>query len=356
MLPVPSPLVTSLFLILLAAGGLGLIGYTLLSAVRAIVLPRSERVQLNAVVFGVVRWAVFWIAQRGATYAQRDRVMALLGPLGLLALPIVWLSLLSVGYTPVYYALGVRDWSYAYETSGAALLTINSPREVGVLVHMLTFSEAALGLLLIALLITYLPTIYNAFTRREQVVAQLELRAGVPISAGGLVCWLHQSGALGNAEKAGSGVTSVWEQWEHWFLDIEESHTSLPVLSVFRSREPGRSWVTAAATILDATIIIVASVETARDPQRDLCLKAGVITVNRVARFFENTLQPAFDAPHAAVAFGRAEFAAAYEQLRASDIALKLGEDDAWIAFGELRVRYQEPLTRLAHLAMAPVV
>ena len=341
-------------LLVLVLAGVGLIGYTLLSAVRAIVLPRSERVWLNSVVFGVVRWGVFQVARRGTTYAQRDRVMALLGPLGLFALPIVWLSLLSVGYTPLYYALGIRDWAQAYDISGSALLTLGPPHDsLGVPAHMLAFSEAALGLLLVALLVTYLPTIYNAFTRREQVVAELELRAGVPISAAGLVCWLHQSGKIDDRESAGP---SCWAKWEQWFLDIEESHTSLPVLCLFRSREPGRSWVTAAATILDATTIISACVDSSRSPLRDLCLKAGIITANRVARFFEGFIQPAFDVPHAAVTYDRDDFAAAYEQLRAAEVPLKLSEEEAWTAFSEMRVRYQEALTRLAHLAMAPMI
>ncbi|MBC7448871.1 MAG: hypothetical protein H7330_12515 [Hymenobacteraceae bacterium] len=356
MLPVPSVFVTLLFLILLAAAGVGLVVFTLLSAVRAIVLPRSERVALNSVVFGGVRWAVYQIARRGATYAERDRVMSLIGPLGLLVLPIVWLSLLSLGYTMLYYALGIHDWLRAYDISGSALLTLRPPQyHVGLPIRMLVFSEACLGLLMVALLVTYLPTIYNAFTRREAIVVQLELRAGLPISAAGLVCWLQQSGGLHDSLVAGGG-TSIWAQWEQWFLDIEESHTSLPVLSVFRAREPGRSWVTAAAVILDTTAIISACTDAAADPHRTLCLKAGVITVNRVARFFEGSIQPADNLPHGAVAFNRAQFAAAYEQLRAADVAVRGSEDDSWTAFRELRGRYQEALTRLAHLAMAPVM
>ena len=359
MLPVPSVLLNGLFLTVLGLTGAWLISFTLLSAVRAIVLPRSERVALNSVVFGVVRWAVYQVAQRGATYAQRDRVMALLGPLGLLALPIVWLSLLSVGYTMIYYALGIHDWRHAYDLSGSALLTLNAPEDApSLMVQMLLISEAALGLLLVALLITYLPTIYNAFTRREHIVAQLELRAGVPVSAAGLVGWLFQSDNLGDAARAdgpGRGGDS-WTLWEQWFLDIEESHTSLPVLSMFRSREPGRSWVTAATTILDAAALIAACVDAPRDPARDLCLKAGVITANRVSRFFDDSLQPASDAPHAAVAFSREAFTETYAQLQAAGVPLKLPEAAAWTAFGELRMRYHEAINRLAHLAMAPVV
>lgn len=336
---------------LLVAGG-GLIGWTLLSAVRAIVLPRSERVALNNVVFAAVRAIFYLISKRGTTYAARDRVMALIGPVGLLALPITWLSLLSVGYTLVYYAVGIRGLHHAYDVSGSALLTLGPPLEDTSLgIRMLVFSEAALGLLLVALLITYMPTIYTAFTKREAVVAQLELRAGIPPSAAGLVVWLYEMEGL---SKSAGGGFDVWRSWEQWFMEIEESHTTLPVLTVFRSREAGRSWVTAAATILDAAVMVVAVVECPRDPYRDLCLKAGVITLNRISRFFEATSQPEGATQHPAAVFEREAFKEAYQRLEAAEVPLKLPEAVAWVAFQDLRGRYQEPLNRLAHLAMAP--
>ncbi len=356
MFPVPSALVSGLFLTVLAGLGAWLVIFTLLSAARAIVLPRSEQVALNVVVFGVTRWMIHAVAKRQATYAERDRIMALTGPLGLLTLPVVWLSLVSVGYTMLFYAAGVRDWSRAYDISGSALLTLGQPLEtIGLPGRMLVFSESALGLLLVALLITYLPTIYSSFARREALVAKLELRAGLPLSAGGLVCWLHETGGLHEPTLAGGG-TDVWAQWEEWFMDIEESHTSLPVLSAFRSREAGRSWVTAAATILDSSVIIHTCIESPRNPHLDLCLKAGVITLNRVARFFEKKNSGAAPPPHQAVMFEEEHFVEMYTQLESAGVPLKLGLAEGWQAFRELRGRYQEALMCLAHLTKAPVV
>ncbi len=353
-LPVPPPFVLTLLLTVLFLTGAGLVVFTLLSAVRAIVLPRAERVALNNFVFRSVRSALYLLSKRAPTYAGRDRVMALIGPIGLLALPVVWLSLLSVGYTMAYYALGIRGWRYAYQISGNALLTLGAPDPWYSLgVQLLVVSEAALGLLLIALIVTYLPTIYTSFTRREAIVAQLELRAGLPASAGGLVCWLWQVGAL-RPETSLVG-TEEWREWERWLMEIEESHTTLPVLSLFRSREAGRSWVTAVATVLDAAALIAAVVDAPRNPYRDLCFKAGVLAVNRVARFFENTSPPHQAHPHPAVAFERDAFQTTYAQLQDEGIPLKLPELEAWEAFNDLRLRYREALNPLANLAMAPM-
>jgi hypothetical protein len=355
MLPVPSAFVTGLFLTVLVIVGAWLVIYTLLSAARSIVLPRSEQVALNGVVFGVTRWLIHQVARRQSTFAARDHIMALTGPLGLLALPVVWLSMVSAGYTMLYYAAGVRDWGRAYDISGSALLTLGPPLEhVGLVARLLVFSEAALGLLLVALLITYLPTIYSAFTRRESLVVKLELRAGLPLSAAGLIGWLHETDGLASPVAAGGG-THVWEQWEMWFMDIEESHTSLPVLSFFRSREPGRSWVTAAATILDTAAVIHTCVDTPRDPHRELCLKAGVLALNRIARFFEerNSDQPL--TTHQAVVFEEEHFQVMYAQLVAAGVLMQLPPAEGWLAFNELRGRYHEALMCLAHLTRAPV-
>jgi hypothetical protein len=104
------------------------------------------------------------------------------------------------------------------------LLTLGTTSEGGLIINVFSYSEATLGLLLLTLLLSYLPTIYQAFSRREIVVAQVELRAGVPASAAGLLRWLgHDHDFLNDDEQ--------WLEWEKWLVEIDESHTSLPVLS-----------------------------------------------------------------------------------------------------------------------------
>ena len=115
------------------------------------------------------------------------------------------------------------------------------------------------GILLVALLIAYLPTLYSAFSRREQVVNMLEVRAGSPPSALEMLLRFHRNQGLDK-------LTDYWRVWEAWFADIEESHTSLAALVFFRSPQPEHSWVTAAGAVLDAASLTLSSVDIPRAP------------------------------------------------------------------------------------------
>jgi hypothetical protein len=113
---------------------------------------------------------------------------------------------------------------------------------------VLSFTEAALGFGLLALLISYLPTIYSAFSRRETAVAGLAVRVGVPPSAPALLVRAHRIGYL-------EELYELWVAWRAWFAEVEEAHTSLAALVFFRSPEPDPSWVTAAGAVLDSAAL-----------------------------------------------------------------------------------------------------
>ncbi|SNC77383.1 hypothetical protein SAMN06265337_3966 [Hymenobacter gelipurpurascens] len=331
--------------------GAFLVAYTVLSAIRSFVLPRNESVLLNNWVFQGIRRVFNGMASLGKTYEQRDKVMALYAPVGLVALPIVWLGVVSLGYTMCYWALGEGDLERCYRISNSSLLTLGSeePSKHG-LANIMSYSEATLGLLLLTLLISYLPTIYQAFSRREQLVARLELRAGLKASAVDLLLWLQEADML---EKG-----SHWQHWEQWFVDIEETHTSLPILSFFRSPQPGRSWVSAADLMLDTAALLISTVNLPRDPHMVMSFKAGCVAINRVARFFENSAKT--EAPKALSEYTpdstphHADFRAAYQKLTEAGLPLHPNETAAWAKYQELRTRYTHAITFLAKLTMAP--
>jgi hypothetical protein len=185
-----SPFIEQGLRVLAGLAGGWLVIITVSAAIRSFVLPRNESVRLNAFVFGGVRALFNFAARRASNFARRDRILAHYAPVGLVALPIGWLALVGLGYTGIYWALGVPDFTRSYELSGSSLLTLGTAKQNGLLVNVFSYSEATLGLLLLTLLISYLPTIYQAFSRREIVVAQLDLRAAVPASAAGLVLLL----------------------------------------------------------------------------------------------------------------------------------------------------------------------
>ena len=77
--------------------------------------------------------------------------MAFYAPIALLTLLPVWLILITLGYSGMYWALGVPTWYEAFLLSGSSLLTLGFARAADFWQLNLVFSEATFGLLLIAL-------------------------------------------------------------------------------------------------------------------------------------------------------------------------------------------------------------
>src|SRR5438094_1074385 len=230
--------------IVVFALGAYLVFRTCLSALRTFVLPRSAPDRFSRTTFIVVRQLFELRSKRLQTYLERDKVMELYAPVALIALLVVWLFSINLGYIAMDWAIDAQSWYVAFKISGSSLLTLGFALVDNFPTAVLAFSEATIGLILIALLIAYLPTIYAAFSRREAMVGMLEVRAGSPPSAVEMIERYSLIGFRG-------GLEELWPRWESWFIELEETHTSLPVLAFFRSPVPQQSWVTAAGTVLD---------------------------------------------------------------------------------------------------------
>jgi hypothetical protein len=148
-------------------------------------------------------------------------------------------------------------------------------------------------------------------------------------------------------------LTELWIEWERWFADIEESHTSLAALVFFRSPQPDHSWVTAAGAVLDAAALIRSTVDVPRDAQADLCIRAGYLALRRIADFFKipYNANPRPDDP---ISISRTEFDAACDELMRNGVPLKADRDQAWRDYAGWRVNYDTALLALATLTMAP--
>src|ERR1700730_2151234 len=134
---------------LLVGAGSALIAATLLAAIRTFVVPRSQNVWLTRWVFIGVR-AIFDLrARRARSYAERDDVMALYGPLALLTLPVVWLAFILMAYAAIYVGLGIDNPADAVTTSGSSLFTLGSAPPSGLGVTLIGFSEAMVGLAMV---------------------------------------------------------------------------------------------------------------------------------------------------------------------------------------------------------------
>ena len=329
--------------------GLGvlMVAGTLVSAIRTFVLPRSAPDQITRIVFVAMRRLFELRLRRARTYAERDQALALYAPFSLLALPPTWLALVLLGYMGMFWALGVPSWREAFRISGSSLLTLGIASREDLLQTLLMFSEAAIGLILVALLIAYLPTMYAAFSQREALVTLLEVRAGSPPSA---VEMIQRYQRIHGLDRLGD----LWAAWEVWFAQLEESHSSLPALAFFRSPQPDHSWVTASGAVMDAAALLTAAVDVPLDPRAMLCIRAGYLALRRISDFFGIQHNPDPHYPAEPISVRREEFNAACEDLAAQGVPLKADRDQAWRDFAGWRVNYDRVLIALCSITTAP--
>jgi len=325
--------------------GAALVVWVLLSALVTVVLPRGESATLTRVVFLSWRRVFVFFASRAETFETEDRILSFFAPIALLTLPFAWLVLVLIGYWGMFWALGGVTPRGAFSEAGS-LFTFAFRAPPGVGQTILTYSEAALGLGLVALLISYLPSLYSAFSRREQLVTLLETRAGNPPSVRQM---LRRFYIIHGLDQLGP----QFALWEQWFADVEETHTTNPALVNFRSPIPTRNWLTSAGAVLDSASFAASTLDQPREPRAELCIRAGYLCLRHIAHTFgiPHRHDPA---PTDPISVTRDEYDQVYDQLAADGLPLKADRDQAWRDFAGWRVNYDDALVQLARLIRAP--
>lgn len=329
------------------AAGVVVVALTVLSAVSTVVVPRGIPVRLTRVVFLVMRRLISARRRLARSSRAAEHVLAFYAPMSLLATVVTWLVLVLGGFTLVFWGLGIGSIEHAYEASGSAMTTLGFVPVHGAAQQSAAFAEAGLGLFLLALLITYLPSMYAAFQRREVLVGLGFIQAGAPPTGVELLVRFHRIRGLEALED------QVWDRWTQGFVDIEESHTSSPALPFFRSPVPERSWITAAGAVLDGASLLSSTVDAPHQPAADLCIRAGYVSLRRVADYFSLPYDPA-PVRGDAISVTRAEWEAARDELGAAGVPLRADVEEAWLDFSGWRVNYDAALVGLAALVNAP--
>src|SRR5216684_5354683 len=119
---------------------------------------------------------------------------------------------------------------------------------------MLTVVEAGMGFGFLALIIGYIPVIYQAFSRREAGISLLDARAGSPSSATELLRRHYRDQHI-------EELIQYLREWERWCAELLESHLSYPVLTYYRSQHERQSWLAALTTILDTCVLLIIGFE-----------------------------------------------------------------------------------------------
>jgi hypothetical protein len=302
------------------------------------------------VIFVLLRRAFNLRLGKAASYETRDRVFANYGPFSLLLLLQSWLIAVYGGFALADGAVADHGVREALRLSGSSLFTLGFDGPSGAGTTFLTFLEASIGLLLVALLISYLPTIYGAFSRREAFVNKLEVRASPPGAGPPDGCsMLIRAWNLERFEQ----LSTLWVDLESWFVDIEETHTSFPVLVFFRSPHPDLSWITAAGAILDGAALQESTLDVGPSVEARLCLRAGSLALRKIADFYRITYDP--DPPqNGPISISHDDWLDAVARLRSEGLPIRADLAAAWLDFNGWRVNYDRVLVAIATLVQAP--
>jgi hypothetical protein len=326
---------------------------TFLSILRTVVLPRGVPARLARVTFlGVQALLLLRLrfARRRTEYVTRDRVLALQGPLGVFSQLLVWSSLLLTCFAALFWSLTDAGGSghsvaHAVELAGSSMLTLGTEAPHGLAAQLLGFAAAGVGLTLLALVITYLPSLYGAFSQREALISKLVVRAGAPPTGAQLLVRTWELGRFDELEE-------VWESWEDWFVELGESHTTFPLLGFFRSSHPNNHWVLATEAVLDGASLILTTCEVPRQSRSELCVEAGVQAISVIADFLTITYTPPADEPE--IRLARSTFDAGCDELAERGVPIRADRDQAWKDFRRARARYEPLLTMLGRMTDAP--
>ena len=223
-----------------------------------IILPRrvARRLRLSRL-FYLSTWTVWsWLARRVRSSKRRERYLSFYGPLSLLFLIVVWATGMILAFAMVQWSVGPPNMSFSESIylSGTTFITLGMGVPHTRAARAVLMLEAGTGFGFLALVISYLPVLYQSFAKRETSILLLDARAGSPPTAAELL----RRYATGHGLAA---IDELLREWEIWSADLLETYISYPVLAYFRSQHDNQSWLAALTTILDVCAVAIAGID-----------------------------------------------------------------------------------------------
>jgi Ion channel len=256
-------------------------------AFEVMLLPRRVHRRFRLTRFYFDRaWAAWcWFANRMPAGMARERFLSVFGALSMIVLFALWASTL-IG------AFGALEWAFQGNAaaspigeqiymSGVTFFTLGYGDVVphSQPARVVTVMEAGTGIGFIAVVIGYLPVLYQLFSRREAHVIQLDARAGSPPTATTMLTRHAESGGLDKLE-------DLLREWEIWCSDLLESHLSYPMLVYYRSQHDNQSWLAALTAVMDSCALILVGVEDLQPLQARMTFAMARQVIVEMARSF----------------------------------------------------------------------
>ncbi len=318
--------------------GILIVGAVWVNVAFTLVIPRG-RVGFIKVVDRLVDRAYTACGRFVRTWERRDALLASQPVVTLGLLLFTWLAGFVVGYGLLLWLPG-GSFPGALREAGSSLFTLGFAARSGTEPSAADFLAAASGLIIVALQIAYLPTLYAAYNRRETEVTLLGPRAGSP-------AWGPELLARAQMVQGTGQLTVIYEAWERWSADVAESHSSYPSLLRFRSPEPHSSWVVSQLAVLDAAALHMAACPDSAPFTARLCVQMGFTCLRKLTR----TLRIPVDEdprPDGPVRLSWEEFMLGWERITSVGFPVERTAEEAWPHFRGWRVNYEAAAYKLA--------
>ena len=324
-----------------AVFGAAVVVATALSVVRTLVVPRARPGGVSRVVDRAVDALFHAVAHMRHSYEDRDQLLSgqaagfLVGMLG------AWLLGFIVGFALLLLPWsGHLDGSFRESISSVFTLGFDSTRGGGPTV--LDGLAAASGLIVVAVQIAYLPTLYAAFNRRETEVALLISRAGSPPWGPELLARTRYGMHVRTDD-----LPEFYGVWERWAADVAESHANYPVLIRFRSPQPLSSWLVGLLAVLDSAALYLALCPSKERYEVRMCLRMGFTALRQigVAVGVPVDMDPDPDGP---LQLDYDDYLAGVLRLTDAGFPTERTAEEAWPHFRGWRVNYESIAYALA--------
>jgi hypothetical protein len=333
--------------VLLFVVGLAIVLLTSASVLFTIVLPREPRgsQRLSLWVLRLVRLAFVGMSRMARSYERKDAVLAATAPVALVAQLLFWAGLYILGYALIVTAT-THDFGSSIVQSAESVFTVGTIDTAGDRRAAIDIAAGATWVVIVALQIAYLPALYATYNRRESLVAMLESRAGLPAWGPELLARHQLVGIIDT-------LPDFYSSWEQWSADVAESHTTYPVMRLFRSPEPWYSWLIGLLAVLDGAAMHLAVSPTTASSQARLCLRMGFTAFNRIAATSGFVVESDPN-PEGPIVLTFEEFDQAVGMLRDVGFPMEHGAEEAWPNFRGWRVNYEPAAYYLADRFTAP--
>ncbi|HEV3382192.1 MAG TPA: hypothetical protein VG142_14605 [Trebonia sp.] len=301
----------------------------------------------------LTRW-VDWVivgtyrvfTDRVGEFHTRDRVLATQAATILLAQLGAWMGIIFTGFALLLWPFARAGIASAFIDAGSSMFTLGFAEPTGGAPDVLVFLAAVSGLVVVALQVGYLPTLYASFNRRETEVALLNARSGSPSWGPELLARTYY--ALGTGESTLDTLPELYSRWERWAADVAESHTTYLPLVRFRSPRWRSSWITALIAVLDsAALLLSLAPERAPVVEARLCLRGGKDCFIRISQAMGYDVPDEAD-PDSGISLTFDEFRYAVSRLEKVGFPMSRAPEDAWHDFVGWRLNYERPAYLIA--------